>query len=321
MPSLFPISAQSYRPHPLHVDERDWAEANCYADLWIEVLHTLGREPRACLAFTVAVDFECDQWTFFKPPLGDLLRLYGIDVQELNVWDRLEQHVEAQLAGGRLAVVEVDSFWLPDTAGTSYQTAHTKTGIGMAAIDLSSETLGYFHNGGYYELRGADFRGLFRLDQPESAHLPPYVELARFDGVAVTDDQLVVETEALLARHVRRRPRRSPFEAFAASLPAELERLRQEGLGRFHRYAFATLRQAGAAFELAGVLLRWLGGRGVDGLAEPAAELASISTTAKAMQFRLARAAAGRTVDVAEAMASMDAAWRRGLGTLAARYG
>jgi len=318
MPSLFPITADGYRPHPLHAGERDWPEANCYADLWIEVLHTMGREPLACLAFTVAVDFECDQWTFFKPPLADLSRLYGIEVQELNVWDRLHEHVAAQICGGRLALVEVDSFWLPDTAGTSYRTQHTKTGIGMAAID--GETLGYFHNGGYYALGAEDFRGIFRLDDT-GTHLPPYVELARLDGPAVSDENLTAEAEALLRLHVQRRPRRSPFEAFAASLPAELSRLRAEGLGRFHRYAFATLRQAGAAFELGAVFLRWLGSRGVDGLGEAATELASISTTAKAMQFRLARAAAGRTVDVTESLATMDAAWQRGLGALRARYG
>ena len=38
------------------------------------------------LPFTVAIDFEGDQWTFFKPPHDELCDLYGLDVQELNVW-------------------------------------------------------------------------------------------------------------------------------------------------------------------------------------------------------------------------------------------
>ena len=51
-------------------DAAAWPEKNCYADLWIGFLHTLGLEPLAMLPFTVAVDFEGDQWTFFKPPQG-----------------------------------------------------------------------------------------------------------------------------------------------------------------------------------------------------------------------------------------------------------
>ena len=51
-----------------------WVEKNCYVDVWIELLHALGLEPLAMLAFTVAVDFEGDQWTFFKPSHDDLRR-------------------------------------------------------------------------------------------------------------------------------------------------------------------------------------------------------------------------------------------------------
>jgi len=40
----------------------------------------------------VAIDFEGDQWTFFKPPHEDLKALYGIDVQELYVWRPLLEH-------------------------------------------------------------------------------------------------------------------------------------------------------------------------------------------------------------------------------------
>ena len=41
-----------------------------------------------------------------------------------------------QLALGRPAIVEVDAFYLPDTAGTSYRAAHVKTSIGIQAIDV-----------------------------------------------------------------------------------------------------------------------------------------------------------------------------------------
>src|SRR3954462_9463178 len=82
LPGLAP---ESYRRHPLHGEGAAWPEKNCYADLWIAFLHTLGLEPLALMPFTVAVDFEGDQWTFFKPSLDELRSLYGVDVQELTV--------------------------------------------------------------------------------------------------------------------------------------------------------------------------------------------------------------------------------------------
>ena len=91
----------TYVRHPIHGDGRIWAETNCYVDLWIELLHALGRDPVAALPFTLAIDFEGDQWTFFKFPLADLSDLYGLDVQELAIWRPLADHVEEQVTRGR----------------------------------------------------------------------------------------------------------------------------------------------------------------------------------------------------------------------------
>src|SRR5215210_7588750 len=107
---------ETSRPHAIHQPGRIWAHTNCYADVWIELLHALGVEPTASLAFTLAIDFEGDQWTFFKCPLADLYELYGIDVQELAIWRELAVHVAEQVVRGRPVLVEVDSFYLPDTA-------------------------------------------------------------------------------------------------------------------------------------------------------------------------------------------------------------
>jgi hypothetical protein len=57
-------------------------------DVVIELLHALGVEPLAVLGSTVAVDFEGDNFTFYKPDHDDLRRFYGVDIQELNVWLR-----------------------------------------------------------------------------------------------------------------------------------------------------------------------------------------------------------------------------------------
>ena len=50
----------------------------------IELLHARGDEPLAALGFTLRMDFEGDQWTFFKPPPEDLEQLFGIDVHEMQ---------------------------------------------------------------------------------------------------------------------------------------------------------------------------------------------------------------------------------------------
>jgi len=162
-----PLNPVSYARHPLHVVDRGWPESNCYVDLWIELLHAYGHEPLAALPFTLTADFEGDQWTFFKFPFADLRKLFGVEVIELNLWQPLVTHLEEQLARQRASIVEVDAFFLPDTAATSYHTDHVKTTIAIHALDRAAGSLGYFHNAGYYELAGSDFAGLFRLDYNE----------------------------------------------------------------------------------------------------------------------------------------------------------
>ena len=82
-------TGSEYPCSELHGPENTWIEKNCYIDIWIEVLHSRGLEPLASLAFTLGLDYEGDQFTFFKTPLSDLRLLYGVEVQELTgsgVW-------------------------------------------------------------------------------------------------------------------------------------------------------------------------------------------------------------------------------------------
>ena len=44
-----PARAAQAAPHALHQGERVWQETNCYVDLWIELLHGFGLDPRAAL--------------------------------------------------------------------------------------------------------------------------------------------------------------------------------------------------------------------------------------------------------------------------------
>ncbi len=71
------------------------------------------------LGFTVTQDFEGDQFTFFKVPLEDLESLYDIRVTELAIFDRVEAHVAEQIRRGRLCLVEMDSYFMPEPKGSA----------------------------------------------------------------------------------------------------------------------------------------------------------------------------------------------------------
>src|SRR5581483_3831972 len=174
------LDASTYTRDVLHAESCAWVEKNCYVDIWIEVVHALGLETRAMLPFVAAIDFEGDQWTFFKPPHGELRELYGIDVQELNVWRPLLEHAQEYLCAGKLISTEADAFWLPDTSGTDYRRQHTKSTIVLNDLDLPNRRLGYFHNAGYYQLEGEDFARTFRLDlPPDPTFMPLFAEVVR----------------------------------------------------------------------------------------------------------------------------------------------
>uniref|UniRef100_UPI0026E9E8D5 DUF1839 family protein n=1 Tax=Phenylobacterium aquaticum TaxID=1763816 RepID=UPI0026E9E8D5 len=106
----------------------------------------------------------------------------------------------------------------------------------------------------------------------------------------------------LLAERLADRPKACPISAFQAQLPAAAERVAGRESAFFHLYAFNTLRQLGADFELLGDHLDWL-----DPGMEPLAGYArAIAQSAKAAQFKLARACAKQKFDGLET--SLDAA-------------
>jgi hypothetical protein len=321
MCQLWALDPATYARHPLHRGERTWPESNCYVDLWIELLHASGVEPLAGLPFVFASDVEGDQWTFFKFPHEDLFQLYGITVIELNVWRGLAAQVHRQLSIGRPSIVEVDAYYLPDTAGTSYRSEHVKTSIGIQALDPTKRWIGYFHNAGYYELDGPDFDGIFPTAVSDGVQLPPYVEVAKLDGQPLTDRALAAASIELLRKHLARRPQENPFRRYAACVPADLDALTSGPAEDFHRYAFATLRQCGAAFELGGEYLRWLRTQGEAELDAIASGCDVIAETAKAFQFKTARLVnAHRPFDPVPMLDTMASAWDDVMTALDARY-
>lgn len=291
MQQILSIDPSAYQCHPIHTDASVWAETNCHTDILVELLHAMGHEPVAALAFTLSADFEGDQWTFFKFRNGDLARLYALSVEELSPWRELAGHVEEQVGRGRPVLLEVDSFYLPDTTGSAYQLDHVKTTIAVNAIDRQGQRLGYFHNRGYFTLDGADFVALFQLDgRVHPRVLAPYVEFLKPipGGAALQGAALRAASLELLHEEMRRLPRENPFIAFRERFAADLRWLLDARIEDFHTYAFVTWRQFGACFELGARYLDWVG-EGTR-FADAAASLAAIAQASKELQFQLARA-------------------------------
>ena len=310
------LDPSTYSRHPLHADDRDWVERNCAIDSWIEVLHAQGLDPMAMLPLTLAVDFQGDQWTFYKPSPSELWELYGMDVHEMTVWQPLLDHVTSHVGAGRLVATETDAFFLPDTRGTDYRAHHTKTNIVIHAVDVERRRLGYFHNASCYQLEGDDFAGVFRLDvPPDPTFMPFFAELIRTDRRKhLTLESLREVSARLLTGYVARRPDRNPVAAFARSIDADIQRVQPHGLDRYHAYAFANIRQLGSAFELASLYLRWLQPPDGKALAEAADGFASISSTAKALILKGARAVhARRSPNLGSMLDAAASEWDRAM--------
>jgi hypothetical protein len=303
--SLMGTEVTSYVPHPVHQPGRTYVETNCYTDVVLELLHARGYEPLAMLGVNVRMDFEGDQWTFFKPAPGDLELLYGIDIHEMQPYRPLPEQIAEQLAVGRTLIVELDSWWLPDTAATAYRTDHVKSSVAIDAIDRDAEWMRYFHNASRYELSGEDYRGVFAS---ATSHLPPYTELVRFDaGVALAGDALRAAARAQLAYHLARRPKTDPFARFGEALAAQLPALLAGEPSDYHAYAFATVRMVGSAFELLAAHVRWL--LGPDG-EDVASALDEIVGATMVLSLKLARR---KVFDPSPIIDGFSGAWTRAM--------
>lgn len=317
--SVWGLDAANYQRHALHAESRAWVEKNCYVDVWLEVLHSAKLDPTPVLAFTLASDFDGDQWTFYKPPHVDLNVLYGIGVQELNMWKPLLDHTVFHVGQGRLVFTEADAFWLPDTAGTDYRTTHTKSTIVIESIDVEQRRLGYFHNAGYFQLEGEDFVKTFRLDAaPDPTFMPLFAELVKVDRVKqLSLAQLALRSEEQLGAWLGRRPETNPIRRFGQHFASELDYIRSRGINYYHAFAFATTRQIGSGYELSAEYLRWLGAHTGKPYAPIAQSFEEISNSAKALILKGARAASSKKpVDFEPIFSEMAKHWDTAMSAL-----
>ncbi|WP_321797032.1 DUF1839 family protein [Caballeronia sp. J97] len=290
--SLDPLRmrARRHHAHALHRGERIWREAVAPVDLWIEILHGNALEPRAALAFTVAQDFEADQFTLGKLPQEDIEKLYGLQVQELSMFDSLEERALVQTRRANIVLVEVDAFFLPDMRTTSYHREHAKTTIGIDVIDPDARRLGYFHHTGYHLLDGDDYDGVLHSGAMPEPTLFPHVEFVKRVREPLSGTPLAEVSADLLCAHLLRRPLHNPVTRWRAAFPEHVETMIARGESYARLYAFNVMRQLGANFELLAHYLQWMREQGFDIPVQTHAGARKIASETMVMQCRLARA-------------------------------
>ncbi|NVJ51855.1 MAG: DUF1839 family protein [Gammaproteobacteria bacterium] len=311
MQAILDITPQQYQRHKIHTQDRDWAETNCYVDVWIELLHALDLDPMAAMSFSLTQDFEGDQWTFFKFQLNELYDLYGLEVQELVIWKSLIENIQEQVALGRPVLVELDSMYLPDTAGTAYHQEHVKSTVAVNYIDAENQKMGYFHAQGYYELSGDDFVEVFALPGAKTKMtLAPYVEVVKTrQQVKRSKQDLQQLAMKSVMRQLQQLPTENPFIKFRHQFEKDFAWLLEQPIAKFHEYAFVTFRQFGACFELAANFLEWLDADDAS-LKSVVERYKSISQTTKVYQFQLARALNRKKMVDLSAIDEMAKAWQ-----------
>ena len=142
-------------PHAIHTGERNYIETNCFTDIISELLHARGDEPVASFGSFVRMDFENDQWTFFKPRPEDMELLYGLDIHEIQPYRSIPHQVAEQLAPRPDDDDRARRLVSPGHRRDQLSaTAHVKTGVIAEAIDLERELFRYYHNASLYELVG-----------------------------------------------------------------------------------------------------------------------------------------------------------------------
>jgi hypothetical protein len=127
----------------------------------------------------------------------------------------------------------------------------------------------------------------------------------------------VALSRGLWERHLRRRPESNPVRRFQQRFERDLPLIQDKGLGYYHAWAFGTIRQLGAAFELAALNLKWLAEHGVAGLEDASTAFERLAAANKTFILKGARATnSKKPFDGSAMFDEMAAAWTTGTGAL-----
>ena len=256
---LLKLTPALFKPHALHRFDQNFRETNCYGDLIIKLVHDLGLVPTACLAYTLAADFEGDQWPFGKPSHHDLESLYGVRVEELSLFRSLIDQIVTQVQRSSIPLLDADAYHFPDTKGIDYGSNHVNTTIAITHIDVTSKTLRYFHNATFAELKEDDFESVLKpLISAQNGYLPPYCEIVKLGLVNKCSEKHLKEIAFSSAQfHLKKRPSNNPIQQHVTAIESHQIAIIDGGLPAYHAYSFVALRQLGSAHQLGAHFLRW----------------------------------------------------------------
>ena len=269
---VWDLDAGAYARHALHRGDRAWPEVELLRGPLGRTAPCGGRRAAGRAALHARRRRRGRSVDLLQVSVSRSRALYGVDVFELNIWRPLPIHISRAARPGPPRHRRSGRL-LPARHGghARIRREHVKTSIGIQALDAQRRRLGYFHNAGYYELLGGRLRWRLPPRRPpaDPMYLPPYVEVAKLDARPRRVGPRAASTRRwrCFAAHLARRPTENPFRRYAAAFPPTSNGSPANPSARFHGYAFATLRQCGAAFELAAAYLRWLEAVGERGLA------------------------------------------------------
>ena len=124
----------------------------------------------------------------------------------------------------------------------------------------------------------------------------------------------------LLRRQLKLLPTKNPFDTFTTRLTKDVDWLTGEPMETFHQYSFVTLRQFGACYELSKTYLQWLEQNGQTGLSGTIEIFNEISTSAKTIQFQLARAVSKKKPLDLSSLEKMGQSWQTAMDMLRNLY-
>ena len=244
-----------YQSHPLHADERAFAETNCYADIVIELLHARGDEPTRGARTRGSHRLRRRPVDVLQAAIRTTSRrCSGSTSTKCSRTGPLPEQIAEQIADGRTLIVELDSWYLPDTHATAYRREHVKSSAVMEAIDTDGEAAALLpQRAGCTSSRVRTSMRRFVFDLPTGDDHAAAVHGARAvrRRRALAGAELQRRAPALLARTPSpRTPARTRSPVSPRRSGPHLPRLLEQSHADYHAYAFATVRMAGSAFEL-----------------------------------------------------------------------
>ena len=209
------------------------------------------------------MDFEGDQWTFLKPLPEDLELLFGVDIHEMQPYRPLPQQASEQISQGRTLIVELDSWYLPDTAATTTAANTSRARWSWTPSTRSRADALLPRRRPLRALRARTTAGCSAsaASSPATSCRPTPSSRVSTPAQRSAVRSCAMPRESCSAATSPAAPGRTRSSVSAISSSATCRGCWKETPRTTTPYAFATVRMAGSAFEVAATHAPWLLGR------------------------------------------------------------